>query len=542
METRANYALVGLFTLAVIGAAFAFVFWFRGISQNGERATYRIVFTGSVSGLTKGSVVRFNGLRVGEVTEITLIPNDPSRVAAVVEVDRATPVKLDTKARLEYQGLTGVAGVQLTGGTAEAAPLTSADPRDTPTIFADRSDFQDILETVQRLSSRVDSVIGRAESLIGNAEGPIVNTARNAEAFTKVLADNSSNVSQLLSSGAEMTQRIGNLAQRLERFTDEAEALVRSVDAQSINRTILNAERTSAALANRSGEIEAVIADAATLTRRLTDPQGPLEATLQNAETFSRALADNAGRVETIGRSVEEAANRIASLSGRAEGVVTEAERIARSIDGESLGRTIQNAEKVSETLALSREQFQTLISDAAALARRLNQSAAGLDTTLADISALVKAVDTTRLNRTIENADRFAQTLGDNTASIDRALKDASEITAKVNSASDRLDRVLAGAENLFADGAGKGVIAEIGETAKAIRVLAENLDRRTSEITTGINRFTGSGARELEALAGDARRAVGDISRAVRNLERNPSQIITGGRSSIPEYGGRR
>ncbi|HRE22186.1 MAG TPA: MlaD family protein, partial [Rhabdaerophilum sp.] len=84
MENRANYALVGLFTLAVIAGAFAFVYWFKRAGEQGDRRAYRVVFSGSVSGLSKGSVVRFNGLRVGEVTDMEIMPSDPSKVVAVI--------------------------------------------------------------------------------------------------------------------------------------------------------------------------------------------------------------------------------------------------------------------------------------------------------------------------------------------------------------------------------------------------------------------------------------------------------------------------
>jgi phospholipid/cholesterol/gamma-HCH transport system substrate-binding protein len=77
METRANYALIGLFTLAIIAAAFGFVMWFSGAEKPGGRNTYKIVFTGSVSGLSVGGWVLFNGVRVGEVSKIDLMPQDP---------------------------------------------------------------------------------------------------------------------------------------------------------------------------------------------------------------------------------------------------------------------------------------------------------------------------------------------------------------------------------------------------------------------------------------------------------------------------------
>ena len=108
METRANYALIGVFTLAVIAAAFMFVLWFSGADKPSGRKTYQVVFNGSISGLSRGAWVLFNGLRVGEVTKMDLMP-DPSQVYALIDVDGRVPVKVDTKARLEYQGFTGVA-------------------------------------------------------------------------------------------------------------------------------------------------------------------------------------------------------------------------------------------------------------------------------------------------------------------------------------------------------------------------------------------------------------------------------------------------
>src|ERR1700732_3088588 len=123
METRANYALIGVFTLAVIAAAFGFVLWFSGTEKPGGRTTYKIIFTGSISGLSEGGMVLFNGVRVGAVTKIDLLPQDPSRVIALIDVDAKAPVRADTKARLEYTGLTGVASGAPARGGPHAPPL-----------------------------------------------------------------------------------------------------------------------------------------------------------------------------------------------------------------------------------------------------------------------------------------------------------------------------------------------------------------------------------------------------------------------------------
>src|SRR4051812_16954518 len=137
METRANYALIGLFTLAVVAAAFGFVYWFSGSESGQRRQPVRIVFSGSVSGLSKGSIVLFNGIRVGEVTEVGLVADDPRRVIAQVEVDRTTPIRTDTRARLEVNLLSGVAQIALIGGDPGAPALAAAPGQPHPTIFAD---------------------------------------------------------------------------------------------------------------------------------------------------------------------------------------------------------------------------------------------------------------------------------------------------------------------------------------------------------------------------------------------------------------------
>jgi phospholipid/cholesterol/gamma-HCH transport system substrate-binding protein len=314
MENRANFALVGLFTLAVIGAAFGFVYWFKRGGESGNRQAYDIDFTGSVSGLVKGAAVRFNGLRVGEVTTINIVPNDPGRVRARVEIAPETPVRSDTVAQLEYQGLTGVASVALTGGAASAPALLAEKGQDVPRIEARRSDYQDILETVQRLSGKVDMVVSRLDTVISGSQDSLVKTMKNLE-----------------------------------------------------------------------------------------------------------------------------------------------------------------------------------------------------------DITSDVKQA---RLGESLEGIRKFSDVLGRN---------------------AQKFDNIVAGVEKVIgsgSDGQLKGMMAEFDDMAKSIRILANNLDKRTAQLTTGLNRFTGPGLRDLEALTAESRKAVSDVSRAVRSLEENPQRLLFGGKPAIPEY----
>src|ERR687898_3343956 len=125
METRARYALIGLFMLAVIAASFGFVYWLENKGGFSQREIYQVKFQGSVSGLLVGSAVLFNGIRVGEVTALGLDPEAPQDVIATIAVDRLTPIRSDTVVNIETQGLTGGAAIALRGGTADSAPVSA---------------------------------------------------------------------------------------------------------------------------------------------------------------------------------------------------------------------------------------------------------------------------------------------------------------------------------------------------------------------------------------------------------------------------------
>ena len=116
METRAPFVIVGAFVLAAIAAVFGFVYWLHNTGGLGPRTTYHVQFEGSVPGLLVGAAVLFNGIRVGEVTDLGLAPDNPRRVNATISVASTTPVRADTKVGLEFQGLTGVPVIALEGG------------------------------------------------------------------------------------------------------------------------------------------------------------------------------------------------------------------------------------------------------------------------------------------------------------------------------------------------------------------------------------------------------------------------------------------
>jgi len=229
METRANYALIGAFTLATIAAAFLFVYWFSGNQNPAGLKAYRVVFTSSVSGLSRGSSVLFNGLRVGEVTAIDL-GEDPSQVYAMINVDRRTPVKTDTTARLEYQGLTGVAAVALSGGSDATPPLEASAQGGPPQILAVRSDYQNIVESLQALSSKADSVLTNVDGLLSSNSAGISQTVQNVAKFSQALADNSDKLGDMIAQIDRVTATLDANRDNLDSIMTDGRALTAKLD------------------------------------------------------------------------------------------------------------------------------------------------------------------------------------------------------------------------------------------------------------------------------------------------------------------------
>jgi phospholipid/cholesterol/gamma-HCH transport system substrate-binding protein len=193
METRARYALIGLFMLAVIIASFAFVYWLENKGGFGERTAYQIRFGGSTSGLLVGSSVLFNGIRVGEVTGLGLDPEHPEQVVATIGVDPGTPIRSDTQVGIETQGLTGGAAVTLRGGsaTAEAVPPQGL-------LIAPPQAGKDWTQAARDSFQRVDDVLAENSDALHSA-------ITNIDTFAGALARNSDKVDGILAGLEKMT-------------------------------------------------------------------------------------------------------------------------------------------------------------------------------------------------------------------------------------------------------------------------------------------------------------------------------------------------
>lgn len=227
METRAKYVLIGAFVLTTCVLLVLALLWAGKHSLEREFDYYDVYFREAVTGLAKGSPVQYNGIQVGEVTNLRLSRIDPRRVIARIRVGGSTPVKTDTQAKMGYLGLTGVAFIQLSGGSAEAPPLEPRPGRTIAVIRAEASDLAKLFESGADIVVTVNDVLNRVANILSDD-----NAARLSEAIadlsrlTSAVGGESEAIQSILRDGARAT---GELADTLVQVRTTVERLERTV-------------------------------------------------------------------------------------------------------------------------------------------------------------------------------------------------------------------------------------------------------------------------------------------------------------------------
>ena len=171
MESKANYALIGVFVLTVLAALLSFIVWLSNAQFDQKYDDYEVVFEGAVRGLSQGSEVRFNGLRVGEVTKLTLDPENSNAVLAAIQIQAKTPVYVTSKAQLEPLGLTGLNYIQITGGTEQSTLLSESQGRGPFRIEGQMSQIDTLVEGGEDVIIGAQRALGRVNTLL--SEGAI---------------------------------------------------------------------------------------------------------------------------------------------------------------------------------------------------------------------------------------------------------------------------------------------------------------------------------------------------------------------------------
>jgi phospholipid/cholesterol/gamma-HCH transport system substrate-binding protein len=214
METKANYLMIGGFVLGVVVLAFIFVFWMSNFAGGGKR--YTIVFESSVAGLTTGSSVGFNGIRVGEVQSFALDPQDARKVQVLISVRDDTPIRQNSHATIQSMGLTGGSGIQITPGTPDSEILVATAEDPIPVIQADPGSGQGVFEAGSAALNNANVLISKLNALLDQNEKAINTTMTNVEQFTTMLAEKKEDIGLAITDVKDGAESFKSLSSKLE--------------------------------------------------------------------------------------------------------------------------------------------------------------------------------------------------------------------------------------------------------------------------------------------------------------------------------------
>jgi len=390
METRANYVIVGIFTILSIVAAFGFVYWTAAIGDRGETTTLRVRIPGSASGLGRGSAVLFNGVKVGDVRRVYIDVTNPTVAIADTEIDRLTPITKSTQADIGLAGLTGQANIEIKGADLkEPNLLDEAEAAGTiAEITADPSAVTNLLQTAQDIFKRANTVMDQLEGFTRDVRGPLTQTVENTQKFSDALARNADGIDTFLSSVSKLSEELAGVSGKLDGTLKAAEEILQSVDPDKVSNVVANVENFTRSLSETSAQFDDVVAEARTAIGTINEfaknADGSLKKVdglldgvdpaivrnaLANIDQASRnaatAAADvakvtesfgrRAGDIDTMVNDATEIASRLNAASVRVDGILLKVDNLLGSGQAEGLAKTatetLQSFKQVADTL-----------------------------------------------------------------------------------------------------------------------------------------------------------------------------------------------
>ncbi|CUJ98047.1 virulence factor Mce family protein [Ruegeria denitrificans] len=373
METRANYILIGAFTLAGILGAFGFFLWLAKFEVSRQYAYYDVLFD-NVSGLSAAGGVSYNGLPVGQVISLNLDENDPSKVRVRLEVDADIPVTEDTIAQLQSLGVTGVSYVELTGGSASGKRL----PQDS-VIKSKRSAIQSLFEGAPK-------VLDEAVTLLENLNAVVDDKNRKyVSDILDNLASASGKLEKTLSDFENLSTDLGGAAKKLGDFTDRLDQL-----ADTAQTTLTTGTDTLKSVKTASESATATL-DGAKVTietadRLIQEDIRPfIERATNLAENLNGLTSEAEVSLATITETFLNANKTLGSITGAmdtAKGTLTSAERAfdsANKVITEDVGTVMNDIRTAANEVSATVKNVTQRLDDISADILSASQSASEL-------------------------------------------------------------------------------------------------------------------------------------------------------------------
>ena len=251
METRSNHVLVGAVVLAMLAGVLLFTVWLAGLSGK-QNKCYDIYFAQGVGGLNRGSNVSFSGVPVGQVAQISLLPERPEFVWVRIEVGEETPVLRGTTAEVRGVGFTGVSEIQLSGAVQGAPPISQAGPQGCPVIPASAGGLGALLNSAPELLERIQRLTERLTELLSDEnQNAISDILENVNATTAVLRQRAPEMADAIADARIAARNAGLAAENVAKLADSTNALVEEEGrpaAQDLRRAIAGVERAASNL------------------------------------------------------------------------------------------------------------------------------------------------------------------------------------------------------------------------------------------------------------------------------------------------------
>jgi phospholipid/cholesterol/gamma-HCH transport system substrate-binding protein len=569
METRANYILIGVFTLLSILGTLAFFIWLASVQVNRQYQTYGILFE-DVSGLDASGDVSFNGISVGRVIDLRIAPQDPSKVFTTIEIEADVPVRTDTVAQVQSQGVTGVAYISLTGGTPSAAPL-EANAEGWRIIPSRRSNLQALVQDAPDLLAEATRLLAQFQALTGpENQTYVTNILRN-------LDSTSGRLDQALNDFSDISGTVRDAVVQISLFTDQLDVIGASVS-QTLDQTdktlIAATEAFSQAQTVLAGSVETIDSAGSVFDRAegLLAQQIPdiLTQFSEAARLTNTAIADlqsrgantldgfgetagllNARLVElevslreanTAFTAVTEASNSFDALVdgdgtllvSETRAVVADAGNAISAIEAAVVNDVPAIMADIRTGVARATKAVDDVAANVTALSAQLEPVATDAQAAIASANALfVKAQSSlATLDGTLTRAEG---TLGAAQGTFEAATEvldtDLGPMMRDIRSASDQITRAVT---DVAADV--PAITADLRALIARSDAVARQIQNAVSQTTPGFSDFASRGLPELTRLAAEARTLVSTLGALTRKIERNPAGFILDGR--VPDY----
>jgi len=444
METRANYATIGLFTLLVIALTFGFIYWLKRFDEVGTRAEVRLEFQGTVSGLAVGGFVYFNGIKVGVVTDLYFSPDDPETIVVIASVADSTPVKSDTRAEVGYNFLTGVAYVELFGGSAGKPDILGGSQ--VATLQGGPSALTDAISGASRLLGEAEQSIRQINEMVERIAPAMTASIQNVETFTSALADNTTGVNEFLGNVSEMSRTVASLSSKLEGIMERADQTIAAINTEDLREVIVSAKDFMERLNAASTNIEPIMTNVQKVTGDLTQISTKFDTTLDNLNEVVTALDREKIATSLDGLSV---------FAGKLKGASDDFDQIIA--DAKS---TAENVNKFSANIQSHSGDVDTIIAQAKQLTERVNNASTRLDSLLERAEGFLgteggqnffaeAAAAARSIRKIAESFDRRSNEIADGLARFSgRGLENVEALVSALRASVARIDRAVAAIE----------------------------------------------------------------------------------------------